>query len=292
MTGALVAVSAALRRGRPSAQEAGLAAFYLVTLALGVILVAFFGSNVDLVRVLFCTVLAINVRGLLLIAGVSSVTLLLLAAIYRPMAVESFDPAFLRSIGAGGALFGISCRRRVQSGRQLPSLRNVAVDRADVAASGGGALLDQRTWLTMALNIAMGMTADYAGLLPSYHRNVPSGPAIVLAGGVLYGVSLIGAGRMRFDKKRAWRRTIDDHRTCSPCAANRARRTVVLPLPLCGAADKIKVVATFSVIADMVTNVAGDRVDLVTIVGPDGDCGSTSRPPPMCRKWPMRGSCS
>jgi zinc/manganese transport system substrate-binding protein len=37
------------------------------------------------------------------------------------------------------------------------------------------------------------------------------------------------------------------------------------------AADKIKVIATFSVIADMVANVAGDHVDLTTIVGPDGD---------------------
>jgi zinc/manganese transport system substrate-binding protein len=37
------------------------------------------------------------------------------------------------------------------------------------------------------------------------------------------------------------------------------------------AADKMKVVATFSVIGDMVANVAGDHVELVTIVGPDGD---------------------
>jgi zinc/manganese transport system substrate-binding protein len=37
------------------------------------------------------------------------------------------------------------------------------------------------------------------------------------------------------------------------------------------AADKVKVVATFSVIGDMVTKVAGDRVDLSTLVGPDGD---------------------
>jgi zinc/manganese transport system substrate-binding protein len=37
------------------------------------------------------------------------------------------------------------------------------------------------------------------------------------------------------------------------------------------AADKMKVVATFSVIGDMVANVAGDHVELVTIVGPGGD---------------------
>ena len=37
------------------------------------------------------------------------------------------------------------------------------------------------------------------------------------------------------------------------------------------AADRIKTVATFSVIGDMVTNVAGDRAELSTLVGPDGD---------------------
>ena len=38
-----------------------------------------------------------------------------------------------------------------------------------------------------------------------------------------------------------------------------------------GAAERIKVVATFSVIGDMVANVAGDKVNLVTLVGPAGD---------------------
>jgi zinc/manganese transport system substrate-binding protein len=38
-----------------------------------------------------------------------------------------------------------------------------------------------------------------------------------------------------------------------------------------GAAERIKVVATFSVIGDMVASVAGDKVDLVTLVGPAGD---------------------
>lgn len=37
------------------------------------------------------------------------------------------------------------------------------------------------------------------------------------------------------------------------------------------AADKVKAVATFSVIGDMVTTVMGGRVELSTLVGPDGD---------------------
>jgi zinc/manganese transport system substrate-binding protein len=45
----------------------------------------------------------------------------------------------------------------------------------------------------------------------------------------------------------------------------------MLPAAPLRAADKPTAVATFSVLADMVANVAGDHVDLVTIVGPDGD---------------------
>lgn len=37
------------------------------------------------------------------------------------------------------------------------------------------------------------------------------------------------------------------------------------------AADKIKAVASFSILADMVKQVGGDRVEVVTLVGPDGD---------------------
>jgi zinc/manganese transport system substrate-binding protein len=39
-----------------------------------------------------------------------------------------------------------------------------------------------------------------------------------------------------------------------------------------GAADRIPVVATFSVIADMLANVGGDHIDIKTIVGAGGDC--------------------
>ena len=43
---------------------------------------------------------------------------------------------------------------------------------------------------SMALAIVFGSLASVAGLLISYHANLPSGPAIVLAAGSLFGVSL------------------------------------------------------------------------------------------------------
>jgi zinc/manganese transport system substrate-binding protein len=46
---------------------------------------------------------------------------------------------------------------------------------------------------------------------------------------------------------------------------------ILLGASVAGATERIKVVATFSVIGDMVANVAGDKIDLVTLVGPAGD---------------------
>jgi ABC-type Zn uptake system ZnuABC Zn-binding protein ZnuA len=57
------------------------------------------------------------------------------------------------------------------------------------------------------------------------------------------------------------------------------------------AADKIKAVATFSVIGNMVTTVMGDRVELSTLVGPNGD-SSTSQLWLMAVRLPMRACCS
>jgi zinc/manganese transport system permease protein len=205
LTAALVAGSAGLiARLQPKRQEASLAAFYLVSLALGVMIVSVRGSNVDLMHVLFGTVLAVDMRGLLFIASVSSITLLVLAAIYRPLAVESFDPSFLRSIGvAGGAFRGIFLitvvLNLVASFQAFGTLLAIGPMLLPAAAA---LCWTQRIWPTIAVNVAIGMAADYAGLLASYYANLPSGPAIVAAGGIIYGLSLIGAGRMRFNRRK------------------------------------------------------------------------------------------
>src|SRR5579864_9214806 len=46
----------------------------------------------------------------------------------------------------------------------------------------------------------------------------------------------------------------------------------LLAMGVANAADAIPVVATFSIIGDMLANVGGDRLDIKTIVGVGGDC--------------------
>ncbi|MGA7545009.1 MAG: metal ABC transporter permease, partial [Methyloceanibacter sp.] len=84
-------------------EDASLAAFYLVSLALGVLIVSIRGSSIDLLHVLFGTVLALDDAALILIAAIATLSMTILAVIYRPLVVECFDPQFLRSVSAASS---------------------------------------------------------------------------------------------------------------------------------------------------------------------------------------------
>src|SRR3954470_12186469 len=101
--GVIVAVAAGLvSRFTSLKEDASLAAFYLLSLALGVTIVSLRGSNVDLLHVLFGTVLALDDAALLLLGGIATLTLVALALLYRPLVLECVDPTFLRSVSRAG----------------------------------------------------------------------------------------------------------------------------------------------------------------------------------------------
>jgi len=196
--GLAVAALAGMLTGGRAVRDARLVAFYLVALSLGVILVAWRGSNVDVMRVLFGTVLAIDQRALVEIAAVSSAVVLAIAALYRPLAVGAFDPAFLRAMGTRapyGAVFqALVVMALVASFQAFGTLLAVGPMLLPAAAA--------RCWglgvaASMALATGFGLAASVAGLLVSYHDNLPSGPAIVLVAGLLYGISLAATGTLQ-----------------------------------------------------------------------------------------------
>src|SRR5712672_674187 len=84
-------------------EDASLATFYLVSLALGVTIVSIKGTNIDLLHVLFGNILAMDDQTLLVIAFNATITLVVLAVIFRPLVIESVDPVFLRTVSRAGA---------------------------------------------------------------------------------------------------------------------------------------------------------------------------------------------
>jgi zinc/manganese transport system permease protein len=179
-------------------EDASLAAFYFASIGVGVLIVSLRGTNLDLMHVLLGTVLAIDVPALILIVAIASVVVAVLAFIFRPLAIQSFDPAFLRTMGGSDsayrAIFLVLVVLDLVAGFQAFGTLLAGVPLLLPAAAAR--CWAQRIGPLVCLSIGFGMAAGYAGLLVSYHFNLPSGPAIACAAALVYAVSaLVPASR-------------------------------------------------------------------------------------------------
>ena len=185
---AVALASGAVARITALREDASLAAFYLLSLALGVTIVSLRGSNVDLLHVLFGSVLALDDSAMLLLAGVATITLAGMAVLYRALVIETLDPGFMQARRGAGAITQFSflallVLNLVAGFHALGTLMSVGLMMLPAAAAR---LCTQRLGTMLLLAALFGCIAAYAGLVASYAFSLPSGPAIVLAAGVLY----------------------------------------------------------------------------------------------------------
>ena len=174
-------------------EDASLAAFYLISLAAGVLIVSTRGSNVDLMHVLFGTVLALNDAALILLCSLASLSVFTLALLFRPLVLECADPQFLRSVSGLSAtthftFLALVVISLVGSFQALGTLMAVGIMILPAAAS--------RFWATsigglVVAAVVVAMLSSLTGLLLSYYFSLPSGPAIILLAGIAYGISLV-----------------------------------------------------------------------------------------------------
>jgi zinc/manganese transport system permease protein len=189
-------------------EDASFASFYLSSLAAGVLIVSLRGSNIDLLHVLFGTILAIDAEALYLVGVITSLTLLVLALVYRPLIAECFDPGFLRAVGGRGHLYHLLflflvVLNLVAGFQALGTLMAVGL----MMLPASVAQLWARS-LPMLVLIAACIAAlsGYIGLIVSFHFGFASGPSIVLTASVFYGLSLL------FSPSGALRRLLPSHR--------------------------------------------------------------------------------
>jgi zinc/manganese transport system permease protein len=196
LAGLLVAgIAGAVSQFTTLKEDASLAAIYLVALAMGVALISSHGTQLDLLHILFGSALGVDNAGLILVAGVATVSVVALALMYRPLVLETFDPLFLKA----------SRRGRVggwvwhQALLVLVVINLVAGFQALGTLMAGGLMMlpavSARLWhdslpAQLANASAQASIAGAAGLLLSYHRDLPSGPTIIACAGALYAVSL------------------------------------------------------------------------------------------------------
>jgi zinc/manganese transport system permease protein len=176
-------------------EDASFASFYLTSLALGVLIVSLRGSNIDLLHVLFGTILAIDASALYLIGAITTMTVIALALIYRPLVAECFDPGFLRAIGGRGPVYHfvfllLVVLNLVASFQALGTLMAVGLMMLPAAI----AQLWSRSLPSMMAIAALTATASgYIGLIASYHLELASGPTIIITASTIYVVSILFA---------------------------------------------------------------------------------------------------
>lgn len=187
-------------------EDASFAGFYLGSLALGVTLVSLRGSSVDLLHLLFGSILAVDADAAFFVAGVSGVTLVCLALFYRGLVSEAFDSAWLQVNARGlpsllhGLFLALLVLNLVAGFQVLGTLMAVGVMMLPAVAA--------RCWANtlpglLLLAGAGGIFNAWLGLSLSWGASLPAGPSIVLTASALFFISVIFgrrsglAGRLR-----------------------------------------------------------------------------------------------
>jgi zinc/manganese transport system permease protein len=187
-------------------EDTSLAAFYLLSLALGVLIVSTRGNSVDLLHVLFGTVLALDNDALVLLSGITLTTLVSLAVLYRPLVLECLDPGFLRgqSRWSAAAHYGFMALLVINLVAGFHALGTLMAVGVMVLPAATARFWVRRIGPLLALASALALVASATGLLVSYHADWPTSPVIVLCLGALYLVSMLLAphGLLRQQRSR------------------------------------------------------------------------------------------
>ncbi len=190
-------VSGAIARFTSMREDASFAAAYLTALALGVLIVSLRGSAVDLMNILFGAILAVDDQAMFLVAGATTLTLVGLAAIYRPLVVECFNPGFLAAMGVRGALYhylflGLAVLNLVAAFQALGTLMALGLMLLPAVAAS---FWSRELWSMTAIAAPMAFLSGAIGLLVSFHAGLPSGPVIVLVASLFFLGSLVFGSR-------------------------------------------------------------------------------------------------
>jgi zinc/manganese transport system permease protein len=183
-------------------QETSFATFYLISLALGVLLISAKGSQVDLIHVLFGNLLSLDQPTLNLIMIVMSITIVFFGLAFKPLVLEAFDQEFyqLKVMRFKGwkkfLLQGIPfffliilVLNLVSSFHAIGTLLSLGLI---VLPAATASLWVKTIGKLIMFSLAISLLGCYSGILLSYHFDLAIGPTIVACIGVIYIVSLIG----------------------------------------------------------------------------------------------------
>lgn len=174
-------------------EETALGAFYLIALALGVLLLSLYPASIDLMHILFGSVLAIDSLSLNILLFASTGTLALLGFFYRGIVLECCDPLYFRRMSgwsplAHWLLIILIVINLVSGFQAMGTLMTVGIMILPAAAAR---LFANRLERLLLLSVLFALTGTTVGLCLSFALDVSSGPCMILMLGLFYSAGLI-----------------------------------------------------------------------------------------------------
>lgn len=190
---AIAILSGSVARHSVIKEDTSLATFYLISLSAGVLMISLRGNNIDLLHVLFGSVLALDDDALFLLVTVASISIVALSLGLRLLVLECCDPSYLARISRLGSVahYGfmlLVVLNLIGGFHALGTLMAVGIMILPAATS--------RFWVDSIVPLLIvaaliALAGSLCGLLISYYADLPAGPTIVLALGGIYLLSML-----------------------------------------------------------------------------------------------------
>lgn len=178
----VIILSSLFSRASTASSDNILTVFYLFSLSLGVLIMSISGSNLDLLNFLFGNIFAINNETILMLGIITSLTLITIFFISRPLIIEIVDPLFFSSVSKIGGLIDIIFMI-------LVVLNLIASFQAIGTLMGIGIMvipsISLRFWTNNLLKIIIfsvitALLSSYVALIISFNVNISCSPLIII----------------------------------------------------------------------------------------------------------------
>ena len=264
MAGVFTLFSGALARSKRTTSDGVTGLILVGSMAGGVILASdVFNSGANVDTLLFGSLLAIDSGDLLLAAAAAAVSILSLLLFSHHWLARGFDEASAPSVGSGSGAYDLALMAIVAFTviAGLSAVGALLVAALMVVPAATVRMVTSRVTTLQAGSVILVAIEGTLGLWLSFKTDAPPGATIAMVSGVVFAIVAIG-------RQLRLRRIV---------AA--AATLVVLGGIAAGCGDSgddsgsdgLRVTATTTQVADFVSEVGGDRIDLTRILQPNTD---------------------